>query len=134
MRKTGLVIIGALLLVFASCKKEYKINDVNITESTDTTSSLATDSTDMPLTGEIWDEEHRFCQETDSGQLVRVKILHANGTKAFEVEMDKNGNRTETRKKASSTTRRARSSPRSSLVRNTPTSSRNMAGPCNHMA
>ena len=55
MRKTGLVIIGALLLVFASCKKEYKINDVNITESTDTTSSLATDSTDMPLTGEIWD-------------------------------------------------------------------------------
>ncbi len=65
---------------------------MNITESTDTTSSLATDSTDMPLTGEIWDEEHRFCQETDSGQLVRVKILHANGTKAFEVEMDKNGN------------------------------------------
>ena len=92
MRKTGLVIIGALLLVFASCKKEYKINDVNITESSDTTSSLATDSTDLPLTGEIWDEEHRFCQETDSGQLVRVKILHANGTKAFEVEMDKNGN------------------------------------------
>lgn len=79
-----------MLLLFASCKKEYKADEVNITISDST--EIATDTVGAPLTGEIWDEEHRFCQETDSGQLVRVKILHENGTKAFEVEMDEEGN------------------------------------------
>jgi len=91
MRKIGLFIIGAMLLGFASCKKEAKINEVEIVETEDSI-DIATDSLGAPITGEIWDEEHRFCQETDSGQLVRVKILHENGVKAFEVEMDENGN------------------------------------------
>ncbi len=90
MRKTLLFVAGAMLLLFASCKKEYKADEVNITISDST--EIATDTVGAPLTGEIWDEEHRFCQETDSGQLVRVKILHENGTKAFEVEMDEEGN------------------------------------------
>jgi hypothetical protein len=92
MRKTGLFLIGALLLLFASCKKDVKIDEVNIVVSENDSSDIATDSLGAPITGEIWDEEHRFCQETVDGKLIKVSIYHENGTKAFEVEMDSNGN------------------------------------------
>ena len=88
MRKVLFVVIGAALMVCASCKRQISESEISFESDS---LSVAVDSTGNAVTGEIWNEDHRVCQETVDGRLVRVTVYHENGQKAFVTEMDENG-------------------------------------------